>query len=328
MAFLDKIRIKVEAGKGGNGAVSFRREKSVPKGGPDGGDGGHGGHVILRTTTSVQDFTHLTGIPVFKAKEGGPGRGAQCFGKDAPDLIIEVPAGTIVRDTDTGLTLRDLDALDVNLIVAHGGKGGKGNVHFKTAINQTPRQFEPGEAAEGRHLELELKLIADVGLVGLPNAGKSTLLSKITEAHPKIASYPFTTLYPQLGVTEVDALGRLVVADIPGLIEGAHRGIGLGDEFLRHIERAGALIHIVDASAADPVADFRTLEAELEAYSPGLLAKKAVLIANKMDLPQAAEGLAKLRAEIGGDILPVSAATGQGLDGLLKRLGTLVPWRE
>jgi len=327
MAFLDRIRIKVEAGKGGNGAVSFRREKYVPKGGPDGGDGGHGGHVIVHTTTSVQDFTHLAGIPMFKAKNGGPGGGAKCHGKTAENLVIDIPPGTIVRDAATGLTLRDLDDIGVDLAVAHGGKGGKGNVHFKTPTNQTPRRFEPGEPGESRELELELKLIADVGLVGLPNAGKSTLLSKVTEAHPKIASYPFTTLYPQLGVTEMDQLGRLVIADIPGLIEGAHKGVGLGDEFLRHIERTVVLVHLVDVSALDPVADYRTLRAELEAYGHGLADKKGLIVANKMDLPDAKKGLKKLQKEADVEIIPVSAVTGKGLDDLLRRLGDLVPKR-
>jgi GTPase len=325
MAFLDRIRIKVEAGKGGSGAVSFRREKFVPKGGPDGGDGGHGGHVILRTTTSVQDFTHLAGIPAFRAKSGEPGGGAKCHGKTAENLVIDIPPGTIVRNATTGLTMRDLDGIGVDLTVAHGGRGGKGNVHFKTPINQTPRQFEPGEPGESRELELELKLIADVGLVGLPNAGKSTLLSKITEAHPKIAPYPFTTLYPQLGVTEMDPLGRLVIADIPGLIEGAHKGVGLGDEFLRHIERTVVLVHIVDASAADPAADYRTLRAELEAYGHGLADKKGLIVANKMDVPEAKKGLKKLQKEVDVEIIAVSAATGKGLEEFLKRLGNLVP---
>ena len=325
MPFLDRIRIKVEAGKGGNGAASFRREKFVPKGGPDGGDGGKGGDVILHTTTSVQDLSHLAGQYLYKAEDGGNGAGQKCYGKDGKDLVLKVPAGTIVRDATTAATLRDLDALEIDLLAGKGGRGGRGNVHFKTSINQVPRNAEKGEPGESRELELELKLIADVGLVGLPNAGKSTLLSKISEAHPKIASYPFTTLYPNLGVSEMAEWGRLVVADIPGLIEGAHRGIGLGDEFLRHIERTRVIVHIVDVAVPDPVTDYRTLRAEMEAYGKGLVDKTALVVANKMDLPSAQDGLRNLREAIGEDVLPMSAATGQGVEEFLKRLTQLVP---
>jgi GTP-binding protein len=328
MPFLDRIRMKVAAGKGGNGSMSFRREKFVPKGGPDGGDGGKGGDVVLHTATSVQDLSHFAGQYLYKAADGGNGGRQKCYGKDGGDLVLKVPAGTIVRDAATGATLRDLDALEIDLVVAKGGRGGRGNVHFKTSINQTPRTAEKGEPGESRELELELKLIADVGLVGLPNAGKSTLLSKISEAHPKIAPYPFTTLYPNLGVSDMDEWGRLVVADIPGLIEGAHRGVGLGDEFLRHIERTRVIVHVVDVAAADPVADYRTLRAEMEAYGRGLVGKTALVVANKMDLPAAQEGLRRLHTEVGEDILQMSAATGEGVEGFLRRLTQLVPRRE
>jgi len=324
MAFLDKIRIKVEAGAGGNGSASFRHEKFAPRGGPDGGDGANGGSVVLHTTTSVQDLSHLAGIPLFRAKSGGSGTGAKRHGKTGEGLVIDVPAGTIVRNVAAGLVLRDLDELDADLVVARGGRGGKGNVHFATPTNQVPRTAEKGQPGETRQLELELKLIADVGLVGLPNAGKSTLLSKISQAHPKIAPYPFTTLYPQLGVTEVGMYGRMVVADIPGLIKGAHKGVGLGDEFLRHIERTRVLVHVVDASAADPVEDYRVLRAELEAYGCGVPGKKGIVIANKMDLPAAREGLERLREALAEEVIPVSAATGQGADAFLAAVAKLV----
>jgi GTP-binding protein len=233
-----------------------------------------------------------------------------------------------VRDADAELVLRDLDDIGIDLVVAKGGGGGRGNVHFASSINQVPRKAEPGVAGEVRRLELELKLIADVGLVGLPNAGKSTLLSKISQAQPKIAPYPFTTLYPQLGVTEAGSYGRLVVADIPGLISGAHRGVGLGDEFLRHIERTGCLVHVIDAAAADPVADYRTLRAELEAYGRGVEAKTGMVVANKTDLPAAREGLKRLRKEIGRGVIALSAATGDGLNTFIKRLNTLALHRQ
>jgi len=324
MPFLDRIRIKVEAGKGGNGAVSFRREKFVPRGGPDGGDGGRGGDVILRTTTSVQDLSHLAGIPLFKAENGGPGMGAKRHGKNGWPLVMDIPAGTIVRDVAAGLVLKDLDRLDEDLVVARGGKGGRGNCHFASAVNQVPRMSEPGEPPETRELELELKLIADVGLVGLPNAGKSTILSKVSEARPKIAPYPFTTLYPQLGVTETDLFGRLVVADIPGLIKGAHRGVGLGDEFLRHIERTRCLVYVVDASAPDPLGDYGTLRAELEAYGRGVDVKPHIVVANKMDIPAAKAGLKALKREAKSPVIPMSALTGKGLDEFVKSIRSLV----
>lgn len=323
MAFLDRITIHVEAGSGGNGRVSFRREKSAPKGGPDGGDGGRGGDVVLHTTTSVQDFSHLAGIPLFNAQSGEPGGKAKCSGKNGQDLVLPVPPGTVVRDVEKQIVLKDLSDLDADLVVAFGGKGGKGNVHFASAINQVPQISEPGEDGEIRILELELKLIADVGLVGLPNAGKSTLLSKISEARPKIAAYPFTTLYPQLGVTDVNVFGRMVVADIPGLIEGAHKGIGLGDEFLRHIERTEAIVHVIDAASADPVADYKTLRAELAAYGRGIPEKHSIVVANKMDLPEAKEGLKRLKKEVSKGVIPVSAVTGEGLDKFLKELRKL-----
>jgi len=325
MAFVDRITIRVRAGAGGRGSASFRREKFVPRGGPDGGDGAGGGSVVLHTTTAVQDLSHLAGIPFFKAAGGGPGLSAKRHGKTGEDLVIDVPAGTLVRDASTGLLLRDLDALDTRLVVAQGGFGGRGNRHFATATNQAPRVAEPGRPGQERQLELELKLIADVGLIGLPNAGKSTLLSRISQAHPKIAPYPFTTLYPQLGVTELGSFGRLVVADIPGLIEGAHKGVGLGDEYLRHIERTRCLVHVVDAGAPDPLGDYRTLRAELEAYGRGVAGKSVIICANKMDLPSAARGLKALKAEFRKAVVPVSALSGEGIDSLLARLRAFVP---
>lgn len=325
MAFVDRVRFRVEAGNGGRGAISFRREKFVPKGGPDGGDGGRGGNVILRTTTSRQDFSHFVGTSFYKAENGGAGGRAKCDGKTGRDLVLDVPPGTIVRDASTELVLKDLDAEDLDLVVAAGGRGGRGNRHFATSINQVPRVSEPGKPGEVRDLALELKLIADVGLIGLPNAGKSTLLSKISQAQPKIAPYPFTTLYPNLGVTEMGLVGRLVVADIPGLIKGAHKGVGLGDQFLRHIERSRCLVHIIDASAADPVTDYETLRAELEAYGRGADEKKVLVVANKIDLPEAAAGVKRLTAKLGRGVIPLSAQTGKGVDKFITRLKKFLP---
>jgi GTP-binding protein len=325
MAFVDRVRFRVEAGSGGRGAISFRREKFVPEGGPDGGDGAWGGDIILRTTTSRQDFSHFVGTSVFKAESGGNGGRAKCDGKTGRDLILDVPPGTVVRDHSNGLVLKDLDANELELVVAAGGQGGRGNRHFATSTKQVPRFAEPGKPGEIRTLELELKLIADVGLIGLPNAGKSTLLSKISQAQPKIAPYPFTTLYPQLGVTEMGLLGRLVVADIPGLIKGAHKGVGLGDEFLRHIERSRCLVHVIDAAAPDPVHDYEVLRAELEAYGRTAHEKKVLVVANKIDLPEAAAGVKKLTAELGRDVIPLSAQTGKGIDKLITRLKKFLP---
>ncbi len=324
MPFLDRIRIRIEAGSGGNGCVSFRREKYVARGGPDGGDGGKGGDVIIRTATSVQDFSHLAGMHLFKAADGGNGAPSNRHGRNGGDLVIEVPGGTVITDGETGGLVSDLDGWDLTLLAAPGGKGGRGNRRFATATDQAPQRAEKGRPGEARILDLELKTIADIALTGLPNAGKSTLLAAISDARPKTAAYPFTTLYPNLGVVECGFLGRLVVADIPGLIEGAHRGVGLGDEFLRHIERTNVIVHVVDAAAADPVRDFNVLKCELAAYGKGVGEKTALIVASKMDLAEAGGGLEKLRSGVAEDVLPVSALTGEGIDALLEYLAGLL----
>lgn len=324
MPFLDRVKIRVEAGSGGDGCVSFRREKFVPRGGPDGGDGGKGGDVLLHTTTSVQDFTHLAGMHLFKAKNGGPGEGGKRFGRNGPDIVLNVPVGTLVTDAEDGVLLMDLDKPDMTLAVARGGRRGRGNRRFATSINQTPREAEDGKPGGKKFLALELKIIADVGLVGLPNAGKSTLLSGLSNAHPKIAEYPFTTLYPNIGVMEVGFEGRVVIADIPGLIENAHKGVGLGDEFLRHVERTRVLVHVIDAAAVDPIEDYHTLRRELEAYGGGIADKQVLVVANKIDLPQAADGAQKLARELETDVIALSALTGEGIDVLLEWLAGLI----
>lgn len=323
MAFIDRLTIKVTAGAGGDGSISFRREKFQSKGGPDGGDGGHGGDVILRTSNGVQDFSHLAGAHFFKAEAGGKGTRARRHGANGQDLLIKVPPGTAVCDADSGELLMDLDAEGISFVVAAGGKGGKGNRRFATATNQTPRTAQDGTPGESRLLELELKVIADIGLVGLPNAGKSTLLSLLTSARPKVAAYPFTTLHPNLGVMESPLFTRLVAADIPGLIAEAHQGVGLGVEFLRHVERTRVLAHVIDAGAPDPVEDYHTLRRELSAYGRGLDGKKSLVVASKMDLPDSARGLAKLREELDLPVAPVSAMTGDGLEGLIELLERL-----
>ncbi len=321
--FVDHAEIHVIGGKGGDGCVSFRREKFVPRGGPDGGDGGDGGSVILEVDPKLSTLLDLTQRQQFVAKNGKPGRGKNCRGANGADLVLRVPPGTIVKDARTGLIIRDMTTPGLRLVVAKGGKGGKGNKRFATAENQTPREAEPGEPGEERRLELELKLIADVGLVGLPNAGKSTLLSRVSAAHPKIASYPFTTLTPQLGIVDAGDYRRFVMADLPGLIEGAHEGLGLGDEFLRHIERTRILAHLVDIAplaGPSPAEAYRVIRKELETYSQDLARKPEIIVANKIDLCDASEEIERLRAETGREVVPISAATGRGIAALLNRL--------
>src|ERR687884_885336 len=279
-SFFDEARIYVKGGTGGNGALSFRREKFVPFGGPDGGDGGRGGSVFLRVNPNENTLYQFQDRRQFKAERGGSGSGAKKHGRKGQDLVIDVPPGTQVS-TDEGV-IADLVRPGEMLLVARGGRGGLGNVHFATPTNRAPRYAEKGEPGEERWLQLELKMIGDVGLVGLPNAGKSSLLAAISAARPKIASYPFTTLSPNLGVAEVDDLA-VVVADIPGLIEGAHRGVGLGHQFLRHVERARLLVHVVDASADDPLADYRTVRDEMAEYDAALAERQTLIALNKMD---------------------------------------------
>ncbi|MBI5724890.1 MAG: GTPase ObgE [Planctomycetes bacterium] len=316
--FVDEVRIAVTAGAGGGGCVSFRREKFVPKGGPDGGDGGDGGSVFLTADESYNTLQHLAGRHHWKAQGGVNGAGKNKSGKDGKDIHIRVPPGTIIYDDRHNVAIKDLDQIGALVCVARGGQGGRGNTQFKNSVNQAPRYAEPGQPGEQKQLRLELKLIADVGLVGKPNAGKSTLLSRISAARPKIADYPFTTLYPCLGIVEMAGFRRFVMADIPGLIEGAHEGAGLGDEFLRHIERTRLLVHIVDIHPleGDPVEDYRAIRKEIKLYSPALARKAHIVAANKMDLTGADEAIERFRKAVKVRVVPISAVTGKGLDKL------------
>ena len=321
--FVDRAKITVKGGNGGNGCCSFRREKFIPKGGPDGGDGGDGGNVILRASTDEQSLVDLVYNRHYAAANGPHGKGKDLHGRKAPDIILDVPVGTVVTDQETGELLADLDTSGLQFVVAQGGKGGRGNARFATSTNRAPRQCEEGKPGEERRLELELKTIADVGLVGYPNAGKSTLLRAVSQARPKVAPYPFTTLHPVVGVVELPAYGRLTIADIPGLIDGAHANVGLGHAFLKHIERTHVLAYVLDMAGVDgrsPYEDYRHLQSELELYMRGLSKRPAVIVANKMDLPESRENLAALREALGSEmtpIIPVSAADGE--------LGELIP---
>lgn len=324
MRFIDETTIIVQSGDGGRGCVSFRRERFVPRGGPDGGDGGKGADVILKADPSKRTLHHLQFKKEYKAPNGDPGQGSQKNGRSGSDLLIEVPVGTLVRDVETDTLLYDLVTPDQQVIVARGGRGGQGNLRFKTSTNRAPRFAQPGEPGERLTLKLELKLIADVGIIGLPNAGKSTLISAISAARPKIADYPFTTLTPNLGVVGVGEDGSFVVADIPGLIEGAHTGVGLGIRFLRHVERTRLLIHLIDASALDeqdPLQTFRAINAELAKYSHALAQKPQLVVLNKLDITgsdQLADGFCQALPTT--KVHRISAATHQGLD----RLKTLI----
>ena len=287
MKFFDEASITVQSGDGGRGCLSFRREKYVPRGGPDGGDGGKGGDVILKSTSRRRTLYPFQLKRQFKAKNGAHGQGKQKTGRNGQDLIIEIPPGTLVKDADSNQVLKDFTAAGESYIVVRGGRGGLGNARFKTSTHRTPRYAQPGEAGQFRKLKLELKLLADVGIIGLPNAGKSTLISKISSATPKIADYPFTTLTPTLGVVETGWGEPFVVADIPGLIEGAHQGAGLGTQFLRHIERTRILIHLVDAGSIDPddpLSDYKAVNKELKSFNPQLTEKPQIVVLNKMDL--------------------------------------------
>ena len=321
MKFVDEASIKVEAGNGGKGSVSFRREKYVPKGGPDGGDGGDGGSIYLRVDEGVNTLADFRFHRRFKAANGRGGAGQNMTGASGEDLYIAVPVGTEIADLNTGETLGDLTQPGETLMVARGGQGGRGNTRFKSSVNRAPRQSTPGQSGEARHLQLSLKLLADVGLLGAPNAGKSTLTRALSAARPKVADYPFTTLHPQLGVVRVDQDASFVVADIPGLIEGAAEGAGLGIQFLRHLERNRLLLHLVDAGAGpeggDPVATFRTVAAELGRYSERLAALPRWLVINKIDLVPAVDReavVADIVGELGweGPVYAISAVTGEG----------------
>lgn len=320
--FLDEVHIFVKAGDGGRGCVSFRREKFVPRGGPDGGDGGHGGSVIVRASRHWSTLAHLYDRHHVKAGRGEHGRGSNQTGASGEDALIEVPCGTVIKDLDSGEVLADLVEEGAEVVAARGGRGGRGNQHFATPTNQAPRHAEPGTPGEERHIQLELRLLADVGLVGLPNAGKSTLLSRISAARPKIADYPFTTLTPHLGVVSRHGGERsLVFADLPGLIEGAHLGAGLGHRFLRHVERCRVLLHLVDLAGEPGVREqVRVLREELELFDPGLLARRSLLVGTKADAlsdPARLPELEAVAAEVGVGWVAISAVSGEGLDRLL-----------
>ena len=330
--FVDEVVVQFAAGNGGDGCVSFRREKYVPLGGPDGGDGGDGGSLILVAREGVDSLDMLAHRKSWKATSGDNGTGANCHGASGKDLVIPVPPGTVVIDADHGIVLKDLSKEGDQVIVARGGYGGKGNNRFKTSTNRAPREATPGELGEVRSVRLELKLIADVGLVGMPNAGKSTLLSRLSRARPKIAAYPFTTKHPNLGRVQIDLDRSFVMADIPGLIEGAHSGAGLGHEFLRHIERTGILVHLVEPEpmdATDPVTNYRTIRGELEQYSAELAARHEIIAITKADLPQAEEVRRQLAELLGREVLLISGVTGQGLNQLVGAIaGALRPVEE
>lgn len=326
--FLDQARIYVKGGDGGNGVTAFRREKYVPMGGPSGGDGGRGGNVICVADEGLRTLMDFRYRKHYKAPRGEHGQGKNMHGANAEDLIIKVPVGTVIKDAETGEVLADLVQHGQSVVVARGGRGGRGNARFVSSTNRAPTISEKGEPGEERWLQLELKLLADVGLVGFPNAGKSTLISRISAARPKIADYPFTTLIPNLGVVSTGPGESFVVADIPGIIQGAHKGAGLGLEFLRHIERTRVLVFVLDCSgmgSGDPVQDYRILLDELEAYRPSLLKRPRLIAANKMDVPGSEKLLERLRNEIQGvEILPISALTGDGLDRLVQRISELL----
>lgn len=326
--FVDEVVIHVAGGKGGNGCVSFRRELFVPKGGPDGGDGGHGGSVYLHATDDLNTLLDLTGRHHYFAENGEPGMGSNCAGKRGKDLIVQVPVGTLVFEGDGNRVLKDLVENGQTVRVARGGRGGRGNAQFATSTNQAPREFEPGRDGQKRTLRLELKLLADVGLVGLPNAGKSTLLSRLTRARPKIAAYPFTTTEPGLGIFDLPGFRRLVIADIPGLIEGAHEGVGLGDAFLRHIERTRIIVHMIDLCPPEgsptPTEAYQIIRHELEKYSQKLAEREEVIVGNKLDLTDADAALATLRKNLDKNVYGISGVTGKGIRELGEGLWTVV----
>ena len=338
--FVDRIKVFAQAGSGGRGSVSFRREKFVPKGGPDGGDGGRGGDVILLADRHVDNLSNLFYEPIIKAKRGGHGMGKKMYGRSAQPKIVKVPVGTIVWPAEerkrstlnsqplTSEPVVDLTRDEQEFVLCRGGAGGKGNVHFKSSRNRAPREYTEGEEGEEGHFLLELRTIADAGLVGYPNAGKSTLLRKISAARPKVAAYPFTTLHPIIGVVEFPEYGRATIADIPGLIEGAHRGLGLGHEFLRHITRCRILLFVVDVAGSEgrnPIEDLQQLRKEIDLYDPLLSQRPWFVIANKMDLPDAAENFQVMRKKFPKiDIVAVSAAKGEGIEELKSKLEAML----
>lgn len=325
--FIDEVRVYVKAGDGGNGIIAFRREKFVPKGGPSGGDGGRGGDIVLVASPHHNTLLHFRFNPEHKADRGRHGEGSNRTGRDAEHIELPVPVGTVVYDDDSGEVLHDFTVVGERFVIAKGGRGGRGNQHFATSTHQAPLEHEPGRPGEEKRLRMELKLLADVGLVGFPNAGKSTLISRISAARPKIADYPFTTLEPNLGVVRMPDDRTFVVADIPGLIEGAHQGVGLGIQFLRHVERTKVLVHLVDVSeftTRDPVDDFKIILKELGSYSENLVAKPMIVVATKMDIVQDKSRVTRLQRAAARRKMPflkISAVTGEGLQELLFAIG-------
>lgn len=325
--FVDRVVVYVKGGDGGKGMVSFHREKYVPRGGPDGGDGGDGGSIIVKAVAGTDSLAGVVPIKHWRGENGRPGGGNNRHGARGKDRYIIVPPGTIVRDRDRGHVLKDLTDDGQEVCVARGGRGGRGNRHFATSINRSPRYAEPGEPGEERWIILELKLIADVGLLGLPNAGKSTLLSRLSRAQPQIADYPFTTKHPNLGMVYVGGDRGFVMADLPGLIEGAHAGVGLGHEFLRHVERTRVLVHLLEpfpADASDPAANYAMLRNELHLYSDALAAKPEIVALSKMDLTGADAVRQRLERELGREVLGISAVTGEGLSQLCRCIVALL----
>ncbi len=325
--FVDEVKIFVKGGDGGDGCVSFRREKFVPRGGPNGGDGGKGGDVILHVSERIDTLLDITSKVRFIAEDGDDGKNNNKNGRDGEDLIINVPKGTLVKDLKTGRIIKDLKDYGKSIRIARGGRKGRGNSHFKSPTNQTPRFAEEGRKGRERWIRLELKLIADVGIIGLPNAGKSTLLARISSARPKIADYPFTTLQPQLGIVELEDYKRLVFADIPGLIKGAHSGLGLGNTFLRHIERTRVIVHLIDISATDPLEAYRTVRKELTLFSTELSEKPEIIVLNKADILEAEACLDIVRdlsRKLSTSVYQISAVTGMNIGNLIKRAAELV----
>jgi GTP-binding protein len=323
MRFIDEVKINVKSGDGGRGCVSFRREKFIPFGGPDGGDGGKGGDVVFETTPSLSNLLELRYRPHLKAERGSHGMGKDRHGKNGEDLTILVPVGTIIRDAETDEVMADLTKPGERILLLKGGRGGQGNARFATSTNKAPKFAQPGEPGEERWLRLELKLMADVGLLGFPSVGKSSLIAKVSAARPKIADYPFTTLVPNLGVVPYKNFRSFVMADIPGLIEGAHEGAGLGHRFLKHVERTDVLVHMLDLSwmpERDPVAEYQAINRELALFNPELAEKRQIIAVNKMDLPQVREALPQVLPwfeDQGLTVFPISAATGEGIPELL-----------
>lgn len=336
--FVDRIRVFAQAGNGGRGCASFRREKFVPRGGPDGGDGGRGGDVILRADIHTDNLSTLYHEPIIKAKNGGHGQGKKMYGRAGASKVVKVPVGTVIyaqganvepsspNESVDAEPIADLTHDGEEFVLCRGGAGGKGNVHFKSSTNRAPTQYTDGGEGEQGHFVLELRTMADAGLVGYPNAGKSTLLGAISAAHPKVAPYPFTTLHPIVGVVELGEYRRISVADIPGLIEGAHRNVGLGHEFLRHITRCRLLLFVVDAAGSEgrhPVADIQNLRREIDLYDTRLSQRPWFIVANKIDLPDASDNVAEMRRRFRGiDVVPISAASGEGLDELKAKLAS------